>query len=84
MLGRIARDRNVAVVAALHDLEHAAALARRVVVMHRGRLYASGPPESCLREDMIRDVYQVDAQLTKEDGSLRTHVRGPADPLRSL
>ncbi len=83
-LGRLARDRGLAVVASLHDVEQAAALAQRVAVMHRGRLYALGPPERCLREEMLRDVFRVDARLSKEDGQLRMRVWGPADPLRSL
>ena len=83
-LARVSRERGMTVVTALHDLEHAALLAHRVAVMHRGRLYEMGPPERCLREETIRDVYRVDARITKEDGSLRVHVRGPADSLRSL
>ena len=84
VLARAARDRGVGVVAALHDLEQAAALAQRVAVMHRGRIYDVGPPERCLREEAIRDVYQVDARVSKDDGALRVRVRGPADPIRSL
>jgi len=84
VLARAARDRGVGVLAALHDLEQAAALAQRVTIMHRGRVYDAGPPERCLREDAIRDVYQVDASVAKEDGALRVRVRGPADPIRSL
>jgi iron complex transport system ATP-binding protein len=84
VVARASRDRGVGVVAALHDLEQAAALAQRVVVMHRGRIYDMGPPELCLREETIRDVYQIDARITKEDGALRVRMRGPADPIRSL
>jgi ABC-type cobalamin/Fe3+-siderophores transport system ATPase subunit len=84
VLARVSRERGVGVVAALHDLEQAAALAQRVAVMHRGRIYDVGPPERCLREETIRDVYQVDARISKEDGALRVRVHGPADPIRSL
>jgi iron complex transport system ATP-binding protein len=83
-LARASRDRGISIVVALHDLEQAAALAHRVAVMHRGRLYELGAPEQCLREEMIRDVYQVDARIAKEDGSVRVRVLGPADPIRSL
>jgi iron complex transport system ATP-binding protein len=83
-LASAARERGIGVVAALHDLEQAAALAHRVAVMHRGRLYDLGAPEDCLREEMIRDVYGVDARIVKEDGAVRVRVRGPADPIRSL
>jgi iron complex transport system ATP-binding protein len=84
LLARISRERGVGVLAALHDLEQAAALAQRVAVMQRGRIYEVGPPERCLREETLRDVYQVDARVSKEDGALRLRVRGPADPFRSL
>lgn len=83
-LARVAREQGITVVAALHDLEQAAALGHRVAVMHRGRLYEAGAPERCLREETIRDVYEVDARVQKEDGALRVRVLGPADRLRSL
>ena len=83
-LGRVSRDAGISVVAAVHDLEQAASLAHRVAILHRGRLYEVGPPERCLREDMLRDVFGVDAALDKADGAFRLNVRGPADPVRSL
>ncbi|MGH0028883.1 MAG: ABC transporter ATP-binding protein [Myxococcota bacterium] len=83
-LARVSRERGITVVTALHDLEHAAMLAHRVAILHRGRLYEAGPPERCLREETIRDVYRVDARISKEDGAVRVRVRGPADALRSL
>jgi iron complex transport system ATP-binding protein len=84
LLGRLNRERGVTLVVSLHDLELAAALAHRVAVLHRGRLYDVGAPEQCIRSEMLRDVFGVDAEVTKEDGLLRVRVHGPADPLRSL
>ena len=78
------RKRGLALVLSLHDLEQAASLAQRVAVMHRGRLYAAGAPEACIGEEMLRDVFGVDAQVSKEDEQLRIRVRGPADPVRAL
>ncbi len=78
------RERGVTILTAVHDLEQAAALAHRVAVMLRGRLYEIGPPEACLREEMLRDVFRVDARIEKEDGRLRVRIGGPADALRSL
>jgi iron complex transport system ATP-binding protein len=83
-LARANRERGVTVVMSLHDLEQAAAWAHRVAVVHRGRLYAVGPPERCLTEETLRDVFNVDARVAKEDGRLRIRVRGPGDPVRSL
>lgn len=84
IVARECRERGVSVVAALHDVEQVAAVAHRVAVMHRGRLYELGPPERSLRAETLRDVFGVDAELAKHDGALCVRVRGPADPLRSL
>lgn len=84
LLARASRERGLALVLSLHDVEQAASLAQRIAVLHRGRLYAAGPPEACIGEEMLRDVFGVDARVTKEDGALRIRVRGPADPVRAL
>lgn len=84
LVARVNRDRGATVVLSLHDLEQAIAHAHRVAVIHRGRLYDVGPPEACLSEETLRDVFGVDARIEKQDGALRIRVRGPGDPIRSL
>lgn len=84
LLARANRERGLTLVVSLHELEQAASLCHRLAVMHRGRLYSAGPPEQCLGEEMLRDVFGVEARVHKEDGVLRIRVRGPGDPLRSL
>jgi iron complex transport system ATP-binding protein len=84
LLARLNRERGLTLAVVLHDLEQAAALAHRVAVVHRGRIYEVGPPEQVIREEMLRDVYGVNARVGKEDGFLRLRVLGPADPGRHL
>jgi ABC-type cobalamin/Fe3+-siderophores transport system ATPase subunit len=84
LLARVHRERGVSLLVSLHDLEEAAALAQRVAVLHRGRLYEASHPEFALRAETLRDVFGVDARIEKEDGFVRVRVRGPATPLRSL
>jgi iron complex transport system ATP-binding protein len=84
LLARLNREHGLTLCVVLHDLEQAAALAHRVVVLHRGRVYTSGAPEVCISEETLRDVWAVDARVSKEDGFLRVRVLGPADPLRHL
>ncbi len=84
ILARINRERGVTLVVSLHDLEQAAALAHRLCILHRGRLYEAGAPASCLSREMLRDVFAVDARVHKEDGRLRVELRGPADPIREM
>jgi iron complex transport system ATP-binding protein len=84
LLQRVHRERGLSLLVSLHDLEEAAALAQRVAVLHRGRLYECSHPELALRAETLCDVFGVDARVEKEDGFLRVRVQGPATPLRSL
>ena len=51
------------VVAVLHDLALAAHFFGRLVLLHRGRLVADGPPSEVLTPARIRDVYGVDPRF---------------------
>lgn len=85
VLLRHLRDaRQVTIVVVLHDLEQAAWVADRVAVMHRGRLYAAGPPERVIRDDMLRDVFGVEARVARDGDDLVVRVLGSCDPLRFL
>ncbi len=64
-LGRVrqlARESQVTVVAALHDLNLAARFTDRVVVLSRGRQVADGPAPEVLSEDLLRRVWGVVAE----------------------
>jgi iron complex transport system ATP-binding protein len=63
LLGRLAAE-GVTVVAALHDLSLAAAHVDHVVVLHHGRVVASGGTQQTLTPDLIQDVYGVRAAWT--------------------
>lgn len=51
--------RGAAVVAILHDLNLAALFADRVVVLHRGRVVADGPPARVITDTLLADVFGV-------------------------
>ena len=82
LLVRVNQERGTGIVLVLHDLEHAARIAHRIAVMHRGRLYHAGPPSRAIVPDMLRDVFGVAARVDDDDGRLRVRVDGPADPER--
>ena len=84
LLRRLREERGVTMVVVLHDLEQAAWLADRVAVLHRGRLYAVGPPAEAIREDTLRDVFGVAARVTTDAEGLAIRILGPRDPLRFL
>ncbi|WP_422771383.1 ABC transporter ATP-binding protein [Plantactinospora sp. WMMC1484] len=69
----------VTVVAALHDIELAAAYCDRLVVLHEGTVAAAGPPEDILTDRLLHDVYGVAAEVGVDDnGRLRLRLPEPA------
>ncbi|BDZ46316.1 ABC transporter ATP-binding protein [Naasia aerilata] len=59
------------VLAALHDLGHAAAYSDSVLVLAGGRVVAAGPTQEVLVPDLIRRVYGVDAVVLTHPGTGR-------------
>ena len=81
LLARVRRQARAgrAVVAALHDLDLAARFADRMLVLSHGRLVADGAPGDVLRPVLLRDVFGVDAEVTRDDGDLRLRYLLPDD-----
>ena len=63
----------VAVLAAMHDVNQAARLADRLVVLHDGKTVASGKPWEVLTEALVADVFGVHGRLLG-DGDERAFV----------
>jgi iron complex transport system ATP-binding protein len=70
------RVRGVTFVLVLHDLNDAAAVADRVAIVHRGRLYATGTPACALSAESVRDVFGVDGEFDVANGRVRVRVVG--------
>ncbi|HEX8870886.1 MAG TPA: ABC transporter ATP-binding protein [Lentzea sp.] len=54
------------VVVALHDLALAARYCDRLVLMHRGTVAADGPAEEVLTAPLLREVFDVDAEIGRD------------------
>lgn len=72
-LGLMARFRALAdagrsTLVALHDLGLAARFCDRVVLLHRGRIVAAGPPAATLTPEILARVYGVSAFLGADAG----------------
>lgn len=59
LVRRLVRDRRLIVATVLHDLNLAAAVASRIVVVAGGRIVQDGPPALVLNDDLIRSVFGV-------------------------
>jgi iron complex transport system ATP-binding protein len=64
----VLREFEGAVLFATHDLEAAASLADRVVVLHEGRIHTEGPPAQVLTEALLRDVFGVSGRVHRDEG----------------
>ncbi|WP_335972571.1 ABC transporter ATP-binding protein [Streptomyces sp. CA2R106] len=69
------RALGVTAVAALHDLELAAAYCADIAVLHGGRLVAHGPVEQVLTAELVGRVYGVDVTVARHPVHDRPHVR---------
>ncbi|NCB62398.1 MAG: ABC transporter ATP-binding protein [Clostridia bacterium] len=64
------------VLSAIHDLNIAAMYCDRLYVLKAGRIVAEGTPSEVLTEKLIREVYEVEAEVfTGSGGELRIHYR---------
>lgn len=68
------------VLVALHDLSLAARYCDRLLLLHHGRLIASGTPAAVLTAERLAEVFEVDAELTTDAlGRPVVTYRGPLD-----
>jgi len=60
------REENVTVGVVLHDIGQAARFADNLIAMKDGEAYDWGPPEEVVTEDLLADVFRVDADVDSE------------------
>ena len=74
----LADDHGVAVGIVLHDLNQAAAVADRVVLLHRGEVMAAGDPADVLTPERLTTAYgiEVDVLADPETGLITTRPVG--------
>jgi iron complex transport system ATP-binding protein len=63
LVGRLHAERGRTVVVVLHDLNLAARYAQRLVAMKDGVLVGSGRPDEVLTEELLADVFDLEARI---------------------
>jgi iron complex transport system ATP-binding protein len=78
LLQRLAAE-GLIVIAVLHDLNLAARYADELLLLHRGRVLASGPPAAVIEPDRIARAYGAIVSIETGSGSTRPRivVQGP-------
>jgi iron complex transport system ATP-binding protein len=73
-LMRLVAGLPVTSIIALHDLNHAAMFCDELIIMQHGRIVASGTPEGVLSEDLLRNVFAVEARVETSLHHSRPHI----------
>jgi iron complex transport system ATP-binding protein len=76
----LVRSEGKAVLAIFHDLNLASAYCDRIHAMDSGRIVASGPPDSVLTEELVSDVFGIEADVWHIPGRPSVVVIPPAEP----
>lgn len=74
---RLRDDSDITVVVVLHDINQAARYADHMVALNDGAIHARGPPEEIVTEELLADVFGIEAEVEVTE-------RGPRiEPLRA-
>ena len=63
LIQRLNREEGMTILMALHDLNHAARYADRIVALNEGRIVADGAPRAVLTTDLLEAVFEVRANI---------------------
>lgn len=66
----IVKSLNRTILSAIHDLNIAAMYCTQIFVLKDGRIVAHGAPADVLTPELIRDVYEVDAEVFRDKNGL--------------
>jgi iron complex transport system ATP-binding protein len=69
LLRRLNAERGVTMAVATHDLNLAAGLCRRLVLLRKGRVLAAGPTDQVLTRESVRALYDVEADVQFHAGA---------------
>ncbi len=78
ILGRMAKERGMTVILALHDVDLAVKGCQYVLLVRDGEIAAQGRPEDIVQENTITDLYQISgASYNALLGCMELHNKNP-------
>ncbi|USB35152.1 ABC transporter ATP-binding protein [Paenibacillus sp. YPG26] len=69
LLERLNAEANRTIVMVVHDLNHAARYANHVIAIKKGQAIASGTPEEVVTQDVLREVFGIEADIVTDPRS---------------
>ena len=83
LIDELRRERSLTVLSAVHDLTLAGQFADRLLLLDQGRVAATGPPASVLRDDVLTPRFGPGIHVMAADGTLVVMSRRPSGPSRA-
>ncbi len=68
LMKRLAVEKNVGVLAVIHDINLASEVADQIIMMKDGEIYANGIPDHVIVPDKIEDVFNVKTKIIRHLG----------------
>lgn len=79
----VARQRDVAAIIAIHDLNQAARYCDRIAFLLGGRIIAHGTPREVFSSAIVREVYGIDVEIAEHGGHVLVHPLDDQEQLRA-
>lgn len=73
-LKQLNQNKNITIIAVLHDLNIAAAYGDHMILMHDKVVYKDGTPEEVLTKEIIKKVYGLEVYITKNPKTGNTFI----------
>lgn len=69
LLRHLNRERNLTIIAALHDLNLAALFFPRLILLEQGKMFRDGVPRQVLTEETIQELYGIRVRVEQDPAS---------------
>ncbi len=71
LISDIKNKKNITVLMAIHDLNHAARYADKVIMMNKGKICYAGKPAEVLNKENIRNIFEVEVLINQVEGIIQ-------------
>lgn len=67
---KLNEEHNITIVMVLHDINQAIKYSHNIVIMKNGAIVNEGSPSKIINENIIKDVYQVEGFIGKDEDEI--------------
>ena len=75
LLKRMTAEKGILTIMISHDINLAAKYSDEIIMMHQGKIFATGTPEEVITEENLRTVYGVEAIVIQDQGAPHVILR---------